>query len=140
MSFRFRLGPFTIGRTGLRLSLWRKRGGISTLLFGKSKQTFGIARAGPLRWHFSKDFSAKRRRGPLGKHGLPTRHGLYKCPHCNAYRAQKTNWIGKLNLRCMKCGYVSKLRKIKRIKTGVIFRRTVGYRFGFEVFRPDEGS
>jgi hypothetical protein len=132
MSFRFRLGSFTFGRTGVRLSMWRKHAGVSTPLFGESKQTFGVVRAGPLRWHFSKKLGAKRTHQGCGAHGLPTRNGFYKCPHCHTYRAQKINWIGKLKLRCAKCGYVSKLRRLKKIKKGLIFRRTIGYRLWFD--------
>lgn len=50
MGFRFRLGPFTFGRTGTRLSLWFRGGGISTPLSGKGR-TFGKVRVGPLSWY-----------------------------------------------------------------------------------------
>ena len=63
MSIRIRIGPFTIGRSGLRLSLWRKRGGISWPLLGRSKNTFGIIRAGPFRWHFSRNLKRRRTKG-----------------------------------------------------------------------------
>jgi hypothetical protein len=63
MSLRVRLGPLTIGRSGVRLSLWRRRGGISLPLFGKSRQTFGILRAGPLRWHFSRKLGGRSKVG-----------------------------------------------------------------------------
>jgi hypothetical protein len=117
--------------------LWRRRGGVSFPLFGKSRQTFGIVRAGPLRWHFSKNLSAGRSRRSYGDCGLPMRQGLYRCPRCKTYRARKINWIGKPKLACAKCGCVCKLRKVKKIKKGLIFRRTVGYGFGFEVLRSN---
>lgn len=47
MSFRFRLGPFTFGRTGTRLSLWFGGVGISTPLSGKGR-TFGKVSVGPV--------------------------------------------------------------------------------------------
>lgn len=50
MSFRFRLGPFTFGRTGTRLSLWLGGIGISTPLSGKGR-TFGKVSVGPLSWY-----------------------------------------------------------------------------------------
>ncbi len=49
MGFRFRLGPFTFGRTGTRLSLWSGAVGFSTPLSGKGR-TFGKVSIGPLSW------------------------------------------------------------------------------------------
>lgn len=46
MGFRFRLGPFTFGRTGTRLSLWSGGVGFSTPLSGKGR-TFGTVGIGP---------------------------------------------------------------------------------------------
>lgn len=117
MSFRFRLGPFTIGRTGLRYSSWGKRGGISTPIFGSSKQTFGIVRAGPVRWHFSKKLGTKGGRHSDGKHRIPMRDNLYKCPQCNRYSARKVNWIGRLRLKCASCRTLSIYRGIKNVGT-----------------------
>ena len=51
MSFRFRLGPFTFGRTGTRLSIWGRSGGFSTPLSGQGR-SFGKVSAGPFRWFF----------------------------------------------------------------------------------------
>ena len=50
MGFRFRLGPFTFGRTGTRLSLWRGGIGFSTPLFRKGR-SFGTVAIGPLSWY-----------------------------------------------------------------------------------------
>jgi len=55
VSFRFRIGPFTFGRRGIRLSLWGHRGGVSAPLSGKD-QSFGKIRMGPI----SKYFIGKR--------------------------------------------------------------------------------
>jgi len=52
MSFRFRLGPFTFGRPGTRLSLWRHGSGFSVPLSGKSR-SFGRIGFGPFSWYFS---------------------------------------------------------------------------------------
>ena len=52
MSFRFRLGPLTFGRTGVRLSLWGRRGGVSIPLSGEGR-SFGQIGFGPLWWFFS---------------------------------------------------------------------------------------
>ena len=51
MRLRLRLGPFTFGRTGTRLSLWRRGSGVSIPLSGK-RGSFGKIGVGPLSWHF----------------------------------------------------------------------------------------
>jgi hypothetical protein len=53
MSLRFRIGPFTVGSSGVRLSLWRKRGGVSVPLLGRSKGIFGVVHVGPARYYFN---------------------------------------------------------------------------------------
>jgi hypothetical protein len=62
MGFRFRLRPFTFGRTGTRLSLWLGGIGFSTPLSGKGR-TFGKVGIGPLSWYgkSGKDLSAPPR-------------------------------------------------------------------------------
>jgi len=52
MSFRFRLGPFTFGRTGARLSPWRRQTGVSIPLSGKGR-SFGKIRFGPFSWYLN---------------------------------------------------------------------------------------
>jgi len=54
MNFRFRLGPFTFGRGGARLSLWSRSAGISIPLSGKKGRTFGKIGFGPFRWFFGR--------------------------------------------------------------------------------------
>ena len=53
--FRIRIGPFTLGSTGARLSWWSKYFGFSTPLSGKGR-TFGKVRfpwpLSFLRWFF----------------------------------------------------------------------------------------
>jgi hypothetical protein len=50
MGIRFRLGPLTFGRTGIRLSLWSGGIGFSTPLSGKGR-SFGKVSVGPLSWY-----------------------------------------------------------------------------------------
>lgn len=50
MGFRLRLGPFTFGRSGIRLSLWLGGVGFSAPLFGKGR-TYGKVGIGPLSWY-----------------------------------------------------------------------------------------
>lgn len=57
MGFRFRLGPFTVGPSGVRLSWWKRRFGFSIpLVRGGKKQGgtgFGLLRFWRFRWWFS---------------------------------------------------------------------------------------
>lgn len=57
MSFRFRLGPFTFGRTGVRLSMWGGGSGFSVPLSGKGR-SFGKVGVGPMSWYFTGSPSA----------------------------------------------------------------------------------
>lgn len=52
MSFRFRVGPFTFGRSGARLSLWGAGSGVSIPLTGKGR-SFGKVGIGPVSWYLS---------------------------------------------------------------------------------------
>ena len=61
MSIRFRLGPFTFGRSGVRLSSWRKGSGYSIPLTNRSKsRSFGKAKIG-LFSIFFRDKSKKKK-------------------------------------------------------------------------------
>ena len=63
MSFRFRLGPFTFGRSGTRLSVWGRGGGFSTPISGNGR-SFGKIAVGPFRWFF--------RGSPVNRHAVTT--------------------------------------------------------------------
>jgi len=139
VGFRFRLGPFTFGRTGTRLSLWRKRGGVSVPLTGKSKNTFGVLRAGPFRWFFSKKL-VKKRQHDADKDGFPMRGEYYKCPHCHRFSARRTNSWGSLTLLCTSCGTKAKATEVTQVRRGLIFRRTVGKVARFRTETPAAGA
>lgn len=53
MRTRIRIGPFTFGRTGVRLSYWRKGTGFSIPLFNRKAQSFGKIRLAPFSFFFS---------------------------------------------------------------------------------------
>ena len=52
MRFRFRLGPFTFGRSGTRLSIWKGGTGVSVPLSKKKGGTFGKVKVGPVSGYF----------------------------------------------------------------------------------------
>lgn len=57
MRFRFRLGPFTFGRSGARLSIWKGGTGVSVPLSKKKGGTFGKVKVGPVSGYFGSPFS-----------------------------------------------------------------------------------
>lgn len=52
MRIRFRLGPFTFGKSGTRLSFWRGGTGISIPLFNRKTKSFGKIRLGIFSFYF----------------------------------------------------------------------------------------
>lgn len=52
MKTRFRVGPFTFGRSGVRFSPWRRGSGLSIPLFGARGNSFGKVKLGPLSFYF----------------------------------------------------------------------------------------
>ena len=59
MRFRLRIGPFTFGRSGARLSLWSRGTGISVPLSKKKGRSFGKVSIGPVRGYFGGFSSGK---------------------------------------------------------------------------------
>lgn len=51
MSVRFRIGPFTFGKTGVRLSVWRRGSGVSVPLFNKKARSFGKVKVGGMSYY-----------------------------------------------------------------------------------------
>lgn len=65
MSIRFRLGPFTFGRSGTRLSLWRGGTGISIPLFNRKKKSFGKIRLGIFSFYFGRKSRNQKTKKPV---------------------------------------------------------------------------
>lgn len=53
MSLRFRIGPFTFGKSGIRLSIWRGRTGFSTPITNRKSSSFGNVKFGIFSYFFS---------------------------------------------------------------------------------------
>lgn len=53
MSIRFRIGPFTFGSSGTRLSIWRRGSGFSMPLSGQSSDSFGKVKFGIFNFFFN---------------------------------------------------------------------------------------
>ncbi len=52
MSVRFRIGPFTFGKSGTRFSVWRRGSGVSIPLRKKKGRSFGKLKFGPFSYYF----------------------------------------------------------------------------------------
>ena len=88
MGFRFRLGPFTFGRTGTRLSLWLGGTGLSTPLSGKGR-TFGKVGIGPLSWYGQSGNSPSALPSEEAAAVEPNPLGAYEGAAINAFRADQ---------------------------------------------------
>ncbi len=60
MGLRFRLGPFTFGKSGMRLSLWSGGSGFSTPIFNRNAQSYGKIKFGIFSYFFTKKAKNKR--------------------------------------------------------------------------------
>ncbi len=60
MSRRFRLGPLTFGKTGTRLSMWRRGSGFSVPLFSKKNRAFAKIKLGMFSFYFNKKSRKKK--------------------------------------------------------------------------------
>ena len=65
MRTRIRIGPFTFGRTGVRLSPWRGGTGFSIPLFNRNARSFGKIKLGPFGFYFGG--GSKKRRPKTSK-------------------------------------------------------------------------
>ena len=61
MRVRFRIGPFTFGRGGTRLSLWRGGTGFSIPLFNRKARSFGKVKLGMFSFYFRKKYKNQPR-------------------------------------------------------------------------------
>ena len=87
MGFRFRIGPFTFGRTGVRLSLWGRGAGFSVPLVGKGR-SFGKVGFGPFSWYFG----ASRAAPPDARGGeaeVPRALGSFEVAAIEAFRSDQ---------------------------------------------------
>jgi len=65
MRLRFRLGPFTFGKGGTRLSLWKGGAGVSIPLSKKKGRSFGKLSLGPVSAYFGNSSSKAAKKQSL---------------------------------------------------------------------------
>ena len=81
MRTRIRIGPFTIGRRGIRLSLWRRQTGFSIPLFNKKARSFGKIKLGLFSFYFNGKSKKKR-----SEKSLPENIKKIRQSHSQAYK------------------------------------------------------
>lgn len=113
MRTRIRIGPFTFGKSGMRLSMWRGGTGFSLPLFNKRSRSFGKVKLGI----FSFFFSSKPKK-TVSKKSLPKNITAIKKKHKQAYEPWTAEADEKL-VRLFKQG-----KTVKELSD--IFSRTQG--------------
>lgn len=81
MSLRFRLGPFTFGKSGTRLSLWSGGTGVSIPLTNKKAQSFGKIKFGFFSYYFkgkSRNETNPKLENPIVKEIRKTHNQAYE--------------------------------------------------------------
>ena len=113
MRTRFRIGPFTFGKSGMRLSSWRGGTGFSIPIFNRKARPFGKVRLGMYSFYFW-GRSKKRK----GTRGLPKYIEQIRATHKQAYEP----WTNKADKEL-----INLFRKGKTVKElSEIFGRTQG--------------
>ena len=113
MGFRFRLGPFTFGRTGIRLSLWRGGIGFSIPLSGKG-HTFGRVGIGPLRWYGQSDKDPSTLQSEQGA-AVENAFSAHEGAAINAFRADQ-HFLERLQQKGMPWRGVQERRRLPRVR------------------------
>jgi DNA-binding CsgD family transcriptional regulator len=91
MRTRIRIGPFTIGRSGIRLSSWRRGTGFSIPFFNRNARSFGKIKL----WIFSFYFKGKSKKRKLKK-SMPENIREIRKSHKQAYEPWTTETDKKL--------------------------------------------
>ncbi|KAF5030885.1 hypothetical protein DSECCO2_633500 [anaerobic digester metagenome] len=113
MRTRIRIGPFTFGKSGMRLSLWRGGTGFSIPLFNRKTSSFGKVKLGI----FSFYFGGKSKKGKRVK-TTPNYIEKIRTTHKKAYEP----WTDKADHEL-----ISLFREGKTVKDlSEIFGRTQG--------------
>ena len=113
MRTRFRIGPFTFGKSGTRLSFWKGGTGFSTPICNRKSRSLGKVKLGIFSFYFGGKFKKSNKKRALTKHIEQTR-----LTHKKAYEP----WFKKSDKELIK-----HFRKGKTIKElSEIFGRTQG--------------
>ena len=73
MRTRFRIGPFTFGKSGMRLSSWKGGAGFSIPFFNRTASSFGKVRLGIFSFYFGGESKKSKEKGVLPKYIEQTR-------------------------------------------------------------------
>jgi len=128
MGLRFRIGPFTFGKSGTRLSVWRGGSGISTPIFNRNQQTFGQVKFGIFSYFFTKKAKNKRDKElTIEKKGIEYNQQNYqdriKKTHSQAYEPWSEEDDNKLTMLFRQGKTVKELSEIFGRTKGAIRSR-----------------
>lgn len=113
MRTRFRIGPFTFGKSGMRLSPWRGGTGFSIPIFNRKVRSFGKIKLGMFSFYFGGKSKKRKEKRALPKYIEQTR-ATYK----QAYEP----WTNKADKELI--NLFQKGKKVKELSE--IFGRTQG--------------
>ena len=73
MKTRFRIGPFTFGKSGIRLSPWKRGTGFSIPIFNRKARSFGKVKLGMFSFYFRGKSKNRKEKTGLPKYIEQTR-------------------------------------------------------------------
>ena len=118
MGLRFRIGPFTFGKSGTRLSLWSGGTGFSTPIFNNKDSSYGKVKFGI----FSYFFNIKTKI-PGNKNAESNYQKVIKRNHSQAYEPWSKEADEKLTTLFLQGKTVNELREIFGRTRGAIRSR-----------------
>ena len=125
LSLRIRIGPFTFGKSGTRLSLWSRGSGFSIPIFSSKAQSFGKIKLGIFSFFFRSN-AKKRRINKMEideKRPRNTRPSFKKNTHLQAYEPWTKEADEKLTLLFDQGKTIKELSKIFGRTEGAIRSR-----------------
>ena len=119
MKTRIRIGPFTFGTSGIRLSSWKRGTGFSIPLFSKKSISFGKIRFGIFSFYFN---NRKKKKHVLKKSSIKNSEKIKKI-HKQAYEPWTNETDKKLMMLFRQGKNVNELSKIFGRTNGAIRSR-----------------
>jgi hypothetical protein len=85
MSLRFRIGPFTFGKSGTRLSIWSGGTGFSTPTYNRKSSSYGKVKFGMFSYFFNNNSKKKSTEKPRIENTKTNYKNVIKQTHTQAY-------------------------------------------------------
>ena len=98
MGLRFRIGPFTFGKSGIRLSIWSRGTGFSTPITNRKSLSFGKAKFGMFSYFFNNNAKKKSSEKRRIENAKPNYQNVIKKNYSQAYEPWTKEEDEKLTL------------------------------------------